>query len=612
MARRSRLFWLSALFLPLLGLLLVPQVASSATKQERQQRAEALVKKALTKQSQAYHDTERRKLLEAALVEVPEYAPAMWHSGNVRFHNRWVAADEVPELVEEDRRYQAYFNVRSEYDESVAGQLELAAWCREHGLEEQERAHLTAVLSVEPDHRQARARLGFKRVDGAWLSEDEITEAAERAIALRKDLVKWRPQLNRILKGLASRSLRRQEAAKEELLAIDHPAAIPAMELTLSLRAEPVAQLMVTTLDGISGRDASLALARQAVFSPWKSVRREASYRLRGRKMESFVPALLSSIYTPVQSRAEIYRAPGGRLLYTHVFYREGQTHKQLAVMQTMYQRIARVGGDGRETLARALHMMNEQYQQRERVVAQQNARTEHLNGRIHDVLTAVSSQILPEDPAEWWDWWSEYNEVFSPGQKPTDERETRETVTLVDSGGTGGGSPGEGGGSSPPPSIPLDCLARGTQIWTARGPRPIEEIQVGDMLLSQDPDSGKLAYKPVLRTTVRPPGWMVRINAGRETISTSGGHLFWRAGRGWAKARELEEGMPVHRLDGTLSVDSVEKGDFDETFNVIVADFHTYFVGSEKILSHDNTVREPTDAVVPGLMRPDEETLFD
>ncbi|GAF79892.1 unnamed protein product, partial [marine sediment metagenome] len=30
---------------------------------------------------------------------------------------------------------------------------------------------------------------------------------------------------------------------------------------------------------------------------------------------------------------------------------------------------------------------------------------------------------------------------------------------------------------------------------------------------------------------------------------------------------------------------------------------FHTYFVGKTKILSHDNTIREPTDALVPGLL---------
>jgi hypothetical protein len=34
------------------------------------------------------------------------------------------------------------------------------------------------------------------------------------------------------------------------------------------------------------------------------------------------------------------------------------------------------------------------------------------------------------------------------------------------------------------------------------------------------------------------------------------------------------------------------------------VADFHTYFVGDGRILSHDNTPRNPTNSIVPGLER--------
>ncbi|MGA2796833.1 MAG: hypothetical protein ABSE63_04575 [Thermoguttaceae bacterium] len=34
-----------------------------------------------------------------------------------------------------------------------------------------------------------------------------------------------------------------------------------------------------------------------------------------------------------------------------------------------------------------------------------------------------------------------------------------------------------------------------------------------------------------------------------------------------------------------------------------IVDDFHTFFVGDQGILVHDNTPREPTAALVPGLL---------
>ena len=68
-----------------------------------------------------------------------------------------------------------------------------------------------------------------------------------------------------------------------------------------------------------------------------------------------------------------------------------------------------------------------------------------------------------------------------------------------------------------------VDCLAAGTPVRTDRGLTAIEEVRVGDRVLSQDVETGELAYKPVLQTTVRPPKelWTVRFND--ETIVTTG-----------------------------------------------------------------------------------------
>lgn len=39
---------------------------------------------------------------------------------------------------------------------------------------------------------------------------------------------------------------------------------------------------------------------------------------------------------------------------------------------------------------------------------------------------------------------------------------------------------------------------------------------------------------------------------------------------------------------------------------NLEVADFNTYFVGHSHILSHDVTVRDPSDMVEPGVLKPE------
>jgi hypothetical protein len=55
----------------------------------------------------------------------------------------------------------------------IAGRLALADYCRAHELFTRERELLREVIAIQPDHAQARARLGYVRVDHGWLTRDE-------------------------------------------------------------------------------------------------------------------------------------------------------------------------------------------------------------------------------------------------------------------------------------------------------------------------------------------------------------------------------------------------------------------------------------------------------
>jgi hypothetical protein len=50
------------------------------------------------------------------------------------------------------------------------------------------------------------------------------------------------------------------------------------------------------------------------------------------------------------------------------------------------------------------------------------------------------------------------------------------------------------------------------------------------------------------------------------------------------------------------VEVQSVEPSGEKETYNLVVADFHSYFAGDARVLTHDNTIRKPTNRIVPGL----------
>ena len=106
-----------------------------------------------------------------ALEAAPDYETARWHSGYVRVDNHWVKFDEVSASAPQNKRLAAYRRPsREKSRETEEDQMALAAWCKKAGLPDQWRAHLGNILTLNPDHQEARALLGYQRVGGVWLT----------------------------------------------------------------------------------------------------------------------------------------------------------------------------------------------------------------------------------------------------------------------------------------------------------------------------------------------------------------------------------------------------------------------------------------------------------
>jgi len=546
----------------------------------------------------------RRDLLDQAVAQSPEYAPARWQLGYVKDAKRgWLKHDEYVKTPKTTASILRYERQRETTPDTIAGHLQLADWCAAEKLADQERAHLMRVVDLSPDHAAARQRLGFVRQGGNWISQQEIDRDRQEESARREQLTLWRPKLKAIRDGLESRSQQRREFAAGQLKAIHSAEAIAAIEEVFAGAKDEVALAAVAAIAAIDDHAAAESLARLAVQWPTSAVREAAAQALTDRAADTYVPQLVGSMYSPVVSRFMAVNLPRGRIGYRHAFVREGENQQEVMLLDTEYRRVPLPGGDGRDTERRALENVGATATRLERAAAMQNRFTAALNERLTWVLKTATGVDLPADPEAWWTWWSEQNEVFVSGSKPVSIVQRSRSVAMVDETSSGdltgsGSGAGSGGGSQR-----LDCLAAGTPVWTAKGQLVIEQVRVGDLVLSQHAQTGELAYKPVLRTTVRPSGKLVRIQAAGEELQTSGGHLFWVAGQGWTKSRNIQSGHVLHTVSGPAYVSFVESGSEAETYNLVVADFNTYFVGDAKILSHDNTVRTPTRAVVPGLI---------
>ena len=135
-------------------------------------------------------------------------------------------------------------------------------------------------------------------------------------------------------------------------------------------------------------------------------------------------------------------------------------------------------------------------------------------------------------------------------------------------------------------------CFVAGTLVTTEDGQKPIEEIQVGDKVLSEDETTGEVAVKTVTETYVNETDELIHIGVNGETISATPSHPFYVNKFGWTLAGSLKAGDVLVLSNGELvTVEWVQHEILEspiKVYNFEVEDFHTYFVGESSVLVHN------------------------
>ena len=135
-------------------------------------------------------------------------------------------------------------------------------------------------------------------------------------------------------------------------------------------------------------------------------------------------------------------------------------------------------------------------------------------------------------------------------------------------------------------------CFVAGTPVLTADGSKPIEEIQIGDEVYSEDEITGEVAVKKVTQTFVNETEKLVNIHVNGETISATPSHPFYVFKFGWTLAGSLKAGDVLVLSNGEyVTVEWVQHEILEapvKVYNFEVEDFHTYFVGIRRILVHN------------------------
>ncbi|WP_135555998.1 polymorphic toxin-type HINT domain-containing protein [Paenibacillus cymbidii] len=136
------------------------------------------------------------------------------------------------------------------------------------------------------------------------------------------------------------------------------------------------------------------------------------------------------------------------------------------------------------------------------------------------------------------------------------------------------------------------NCFVAGTKVLTDEGEKNIEDIEVGDKVLSKNEETGEQAYKEVTHLYRNDKEIIYEMTVGDQVIETTDNHPFWVESEGWVLAADLQVGDKLQQSNGnTLTIDSIKNVKHEEkvkVYNFTVADFHTYFVSDLGIWVHN------------------------
>jgi hypothetical protein len=610
--------------------------------------ADAHVKLALWCEAHGLN-AERLKHLALATLIDPNQATARGLLGLVASEGKWRKPVEVTARLAEDPSARAltdeYLKRRAETPDKPEAQWKLARWCEEHGLSAQASAHDRAVVRLDPRREAAWKKLGYKKHGDGWARPEEISARRREAEEQRLANAHWQPIVQKLREGLLSKDPGRRTRTEQALTAINDTRAVPAVWEVLTAGGPRLQLKAVEVLGQIDGPAASRALAAIAVLSPFPEIRGRAIDTAERRDPRDFLDPLLALIRRPFKYKVQPLNGPGsegglfveGEKFNIQRLYQVAPidtsrlpartfspdvpfdpfsvpnmamlaggaslsnpaqgaalTRRPLGAVTPLAAdmaslvvgtQMAAIQRD--QVIARRLFNLQEPARQAQQSLAQDietveswNRGFNELDDRVLPFAKAVTGQDFGTDRDRWLTWWND--QLGYVYQSPSTEQKPTYTQIVQ---------------FSSPPVSHSACFAAGTMVHTIDGTRAIENLEIGDQILSQDPVTGALSFQPILVIHHSSPSPTLSLRLGDETISATGIHRFWKAGKGWTMARDLKPGDLVRSIGGTLRLGSVEPDRVQPVFNLDVAENRDFFVGKRGCLVHDFSIVQPVPA---------------
>jgi len=537
-----------------------------------------------------------------------------WVSGEVFVAGKWTPVNELENIQISDQTKE-YLRHRGTEPLDESAHRKLAKWCETKSLEEQRMSHWHGVLEFNEQDIEARRKLGFIRVGTKWFSKAEYDQTSILIAKRFKDLTVWMPKMQSIALAICSSDIRKKTKAIEDLRAVKDEESIQAMYAVAMQLEGDYARPFVTAIRKFKSKEACLALAKVAISNPTSVAGQEAIAGLKSYRQDFYVSDALSLIEDDAEMKQSMIKRPNGDLVIEQSLLTESLDEKSLKVFSKVLAMdsgrfpsgaMRRGGVRGvvgfasnpakNETVQKVVEKDAEiQMRRDQQTFERHNAAKRELKENVIQVLEQTTDASPGTTADSWWQWW----DIENDSNKMSAKRYTGEYQQFYDRAY-------QARLITPATPPRYECLVAGTPIQTQNGLRAVESIRTGDLVLANEVESGSLEFRPVIKTTIRPPTDTMKIVTNDETIQATLGHYWWVAGQGWLRTKELQPGMKLHTATGTIQINEVLTVEEKlPTYNLVVDVTHTYFVGKNRVLSNDATDVRATTTRVPGLSEP-------
>lgn len=138
--------------------------------------------------------------------------------------------------------------------------------------------------------------------------------------------------------------------------------------------------------------------------------------------------------------------------------------------------------------------------------------------------------------------------------------------------------------------ALKYGCFVKETLIWTEKGMQNIEDVKEGDVVYAYNVETKAVVLKKVLTSYVRDVDQLIKLEYENEVVFTTSEHPFY-VNNAWIEASKLKTGDLLFLHDQTtvplLRVTKIDT--LVKVYNFTVEDEHNYFVGSKRVLVHNN-----------------------